>query len=49
MQEYANLAINLFTDVMKIAIPIGVVWNIGTLIVSTFMSQAFGGSKWFVR
>lgn len=42
-----ELSINLFTDIMTMAIPIAIVFEIGNLIVSTFMRTAFGGKLWF--
>jgi len=42
-----ELAINIFTEIVSIAIPIAIVFEIGNLIVSTFMRVAFGGKLWF--
>lgn len=42
-----ELAVNVLTDVMKMAIPIAVVFELGNLIVGTFMRAAFGGKLWF--
>lgn len=39
MQE----AIRLYTEVITAAIPFGVAFAIGDIIVTTFMSAAFGG------
>lgn len=36
-------AIGLFTEVVRSAIPYGVVFALGQLVVNTFMSMAFGG------
>lgn len=40
-------AISTFTSICEIAVPIAIVFNLGMLIVSTFMRVAFGGRLWF--
>ncbi|MEE1504803.1 MAG: hypothetical protein UGF89_11240 [Acutalibacteraceae bacterium] len=40
-------AINIYTQILEIALPIGIVFAIGNLIVGTFMRMAFGGRIWF--
>lgn len=42
-----QLGVELLTDVMTMAIPIAIVFEIGNLIVGTFMRAAFGGKLWF--
>lgn len=42
-----EFAVSTFTDILTIALPIAVVFEIGNLIVSTFMRVAFGGKLWF--
>lgn len=42
-----ELAVNVMTEVFSAAIPIAVVFEIGNLIVCTFMRAAFGGKLWF--
>lgn len=42
-----EIAINTLAEVMKMAIPIAVVYELGNLIVGTFMRAAFGGKLWF--
>ena len=42
-----EFAISAFTDIMRIAVPIAVVFEIGNLLVGTFMRVAFGGRLWF--
>lgn len=37
----------LFVDIMYIALPIGIVFEICNLLVGTFMRVAFGGKLWF--
>lgn len=44
-----ELAINLMTEVFALAIPVAIVFEIGNLIVNTFMRVAFGGRLWFGR
>ena len=44
-----DLAISCLTDVLTYAIPIAIVFEIGNLIVGTFMRVAFGGRLWFGR
>lgn len=36
-------AIVLFTEVVRSAMPYGVVFALGQLVVNTFMNMAFGG------
>lgn len=43
MQE---LAISLFTDVVEIALPVAIVFEIGNLVVGTILRTAFGGKLW---
>lgn len=42
-----EFAIQAYTDIMEVALPIAVVFAIGNLIVGTFMRVAFGGKLWF--
>lgn len=44
-----QVGIDILTDVMTMAIPIAIVFEIGNLIVCTFMRVAFGGKLWFGR
>lgn len=44
-----EFAINAFTQIMEIALPIAIVFELGNIIVSTFMRVAFGGKLWFGR
>lgn len=44
-----DFAVWALTEVLKIALPIAIVFEIGNLIVSTFMRVAFGGRLWFGR
>ena len=40
-------AVEIYTAVLTYALPIAVVFEIGNLIVSTFLRVAFGGRLWF--
>lgn len=42
-----EFAVSTFTDILQTALPIAIVFEIGNLIVSTFMRTAFGGRLWF--
>lgn len=42
-----EFAVATFTEIVEIALPISLVFNIGMLIVSTFLRVAFGGRLWF--
>lgn len=42
-----DFAIQTFTDIISLALPIAIVFEIGNLIVGTFMRVAFGGKLWF--
>lgn len=42
-----DFAINAYTEVLAIALPIAIVFEIGNLMVGTFMRAAFGGRLWF--
>lgn len=41
--ELMQDAISLFTEVVQAAIPYGITFALGQLIVNTFMGMAFGG------
>lgn len=43
----ADFAVQTFTQIIEVALPISIVFNVGMLIVSTFMRVAFGGKLWF--
>lgn len=44
-----DLAVRCLTEVVTLAVPVAVVFEIGNLIVCTFMRTAFGGKLWFGR
>ena len=42
-----DLAINALTEIVKTALPVAIVFEIGNLIIGTFMRTAFGSKLWF--
>lgn len=42
-----EFAVSTFTQILEIALPIAIVFEIGNLLVGTFMRVAFGGKLWF--
>lgn len=44
-----DLAVSILVDIVEIAVPVAIVFEIGNLIVNTFMRVAFGGKLWFGR
>lgn len=42
-----ELAVSVYSEVIAMAIPVAIVFEIGNLIVGTFMRTAFGGKLWF--
>lgn len=44
-----ELATNIYTEIVLIAVPVAIVFEICNLIVCTFMRVAFGGKLWFGR
>lgn len=42
-----DLAINTFTQIVEIAVPVAIVFELGLLAVGTFLRVAFGGRLWF--
>lgn len=43
----AEFAIEMYTQLIQEAVPIAIVFEMGNIIVSTFMRVAFGGKLWF--
>lgn len=43
----AEMALELYTEIVTLAVPVAVVFEIGNLIVCTFLRTAFGGKLWF--
>lgn len=44
-----DLAVSCLTEVLKLAIPVAIVFELGNIVVATFMRTAFGGKLWFGR
>ena len=42
-----DFAVSSFTEIMELALPIAIVFEVGNLLVGTFMRTAFGGKLWF--
>lgn len=42
-----DLAIETLTEITNLAVPIAIVFEIGNLIISTFLRVAFGGAMRF--
>lgn len=42
-----ELAIELLVEIISAALPIAIVFEIGNLLVGTFLRAAFGGRLWF--
>lgn len=40
-------AVSTFTEIMELALPVAIVFELGNLIVGTFLRVAFGGRLWF--
>lgn len=40
-------AIEIYTQIIELALPIAIVFAFGNLIVGSFMRVAFGGKLWF--
>ena len=47
MPELVNFAVESYTEILVMALPIAIVFEVGNLIVSTFMRTAFGGRLWY--
>lgn len=43
----AEFALELYTQIVEIALPVAVVFEIGNLIVSSLLRVGFGGRLWF--
>ena len=41
------LAAQLYLEIMLAALPIAIVFEVGNLLVGTFLRSAFGGKLWF--
>ena len=43
----SSLAAKLYVEVIVAALPIAIVFEVGNLLVGTFLRSAFGGKLWF--
>ena len=43
----AEMALDLYTQLIELAVPVAVIFEFGNIIVSTFLRVAFGGKLWF--
>ena len=43
----AKMALDLYTQLIELAVPVAVIFEFGNIIVSTFLRVAFGGKLWF--
>lgn len=44
-----DLAVEILTDIVAVSLPVAIVFEIGNLIIGTFMRVAFGGKLWLGR
>jgi len=42
-----EMVLELYTEIVTLAVPVAVIFEIGNLIVCTFLRTAFGGKLWF--
>lgn len=42
-----EIAVKCMSEIVVLAVPIAIVFELGNLIVGTFMRAAFGGKLWF--
>lgn len=42
-------AVDIFVQILQYALPIGIAFEMGNLVVSTILRAAFGGRLWFGR
>lgn len=47
MPEMINFAVESYTDILVLALPVAIVFEVGNLITSTFLRTAFGGRLWY--
>lgn len=47
MPEMITFAVDTYTDLLVMALPIAIVFEVGNLITSTFLRTAFGGRLWY--
>lgn len=44
-----DLAVSLYTEIIEVALPVAIFFEIANLCVGTFLRTAFGGKLWFGR
>lgn len=44
-----QLAIDMFAECVKAAVPVAVTFELGNILVNTILRAAFGGRLWFGR
>lgn len=42
-----DFAVEMYTEILAVALPIGITFAICNMLVGTFMRTAFGGKLWF--
>lgn len=42
-----DFAISALTEVLTLAVPVAIVFEVGNIVVGTFLRVAFGGRLWF--
>ena len=42
-----EVAVDIYSQVVLAAVPIAIVFEVGNLLVGTFLRVAFGGRLWF--
>lgn len=42
-----ELAVDLYTQIAVVAVPVAIVFEISNLLIGTFLRAAFGGKLWF--
>lgn len=41
-----ELAVNMYSEVLQMALPVGIIFALGNILIGTFMRVAFGGKLW---
>lgn len=44
-----ELALQLYESIVAAALPVAIVFELGNIVVGTFLRAAFGGKLWFGR
>ena len=42
-----ELAVDLYTQIATVAVPVAIVFEVSNLLIGTFLRAAFGGKLWF--